>query len=1570
MVPEPYFGTSLKELDTFETSWNGIFDYDPLGYQTHQEKIVVAALLLRDDPQKHWKRCKEKHLDTDMTWPGFIEFLKNLQLDPANRRRSISLKHSEARQREKQPIRQFVDYLESLEDELEPFTEIQKADFILNKCLPEVRQKIINTGRVTQEWTREELVTTIAMMEEGTRLRKPRSTSENRRPKEQEEKSSQGQRASSNRGRGGGRGRSQNRQRDANSSREGTSQKSQDKDSKDSKDLSTVVCYNCQKTGHYANKCEEPKKEKRPRVARAVPAYPIGTDRKKPRIEITIQVKTAKGWRPAKALIDSGSDDNFISQMKVKEWGLETDSKPLSAEMLSGHIDTVYGTASIMAELTDSLKCKKQEKLQLYAIDMPDLDIVLGWPWLWENNPPIDWRTKAWRYQYDLSKVTVISKGSFVAQAKKNPAYALLPRIAAAGGVVAVPLQYSEYADVFSEQKADTLPGEGSREHPIELIEGATPPYGPIYNLSERELEVLREYLKSSEAKGWIRRSMSPAGAPILFVPKPDGTLRLCVDYRALNKMTVKNRHPLPLIGETLDRLRSAKTFTKLDLRNAYHRIRIRKGDEWKTAFRTRYGHYEYQVMPFGLANAPATFQAYINEALEGLMDFTCVVYLDDILIYSSDPAEHEEHVKQVLERLRAYGLYVKLSKCAFGVEQVEFLGYVISANGVAMELSRVETIKDWPIPRSYYEVQVFLGFANFYRRFIERYSAIARPLTSLMKGSQNGRKQGPFQWGKEQQQAFDKLRDAFVNAPVLIHFDPTKPIRLETDASGFAIAAILSQPGEWPVKPGERPNWHPVAFFSRKLDAAEMNYGTPDQELLAIVKSFVHWRHYLEGSAYPIQVLSDHNNLRHFMTTSAISRRQARWAQELSAYDFEIAYRPGKTNPADGPSRRPDYMPAGDSSNIMLPTLQNKLRVAMERGLRHQLGNADDTLEAPQIRVAAMQVFEDTGRFREASKAASTEGSQILLGKQTLHHANRPTGGDNNPATEAHLLAVRLDQPTGQMELNSGSLSGSSKDSSPANSLRDAGEAAPDADKGSHEYFLSRIAVAAAMESETAYTSPSNSLLPLLLELQRGDALANSKRTASDKDAGDASWTTDSSGLVRYRGKAYVPPDGAVRGEINKICHDDPVAGHFGPKKTLALAKRKYYWPNMDREIKKYAAGCDICQRVKARRHRKYGELQALPLPQGPFDQISMDFITDLPPSIDSDTELAHNALLVVVDRYTKIAKYIATRKTIDAPGLARQFIKYWFKDQGIPSHIVTDRGSLFTSKFWTAFCEYLQMTRGLSTAFHPQTDGQTERQNQTIETWLRCYVCFEQDDWVDLLPQAEFAYNNAFHESIGMSPNEARYGQSLATRQGIEDDPLKGEIPTAKERAEALIKTRKSLEESWRKAKEQYTKWYNSNHMPKAYDEGDSVLLSSKNIKTERTSKKLDHRFLGPFVITKRVGKQAYRLKLPAKYSRLHNVFHVSLLEPYNEDAEKPPRALVPDLVKKEEDYAVEKIVDHRTYRGKKEWRVRWVGWDPEEDQWLTRNKLSGCKELLDEYNRSLAGEIPARSKRRRVK
>jgi hypothetical protein len=444
-----------------------------------------------------------------------------------------------------------------------------------------------------------------------------------------------------------------------------------------------------------------------------------------------------------------------------------------------------------------------------------------------------------------------------------------------------IPEEYHEFSNVFSKGKAETLPEHRPYDLKIDLEEGQAPP-GRMYSLSPSELGPLQTFIKDNIRSGFIRPTNSPHGAPILFVRKKDGSLRLCVDYRGLNKITKKDRYPLPLISDLLDAPRKACTYTKIDLRHAYHLVRIAEGEEWKTAFRTRYGSFEWLVMPFRLSNAPAAFQRFMNDIFGDLLDVCVIVYLDDILIYSDDMSQHKKHVKEVLRRLWKHGLYANAGKCEFHRDSVEYLGYILTSNGLRMSKDKVQTILDWPEPRNVKDIQSFLGFANFYRRFIYGYSEITTPLTRLT------RKNAPWNFDSKCRAAFDKLKEEFTHAPLLTHWVPNSQIVVKTDASDYALAAILSIHSS----NGEI---HPIAFHSRSFNPAELNYDTHDKELLTIFEAFKHWRQYLEGSGTPVDVVTDHKNLEYFVTMKLLTRRQARWSEFLSQFNMTIQFRPGK---------------------------------------------------------------------------------------------------------------------------------------------------------------------------------------------------------------------------------------------------------------------------------------------------------------------------------------------------------------------------------------------------------------------------------------------------------------------------------------------------------------------------------------------------------------------------------------------------------------------------------------------------------------------------------------------------
>ena len=478
-----------------------------------------------------------------------------------------------------------------------------------------------------------------------------------------------------------------------------------------------------------------------------------------------------------------------------------------------------------------------------------------------------------------------------------------------------LPLHYRKYLDVFDPDKATQLPPHRPGvdiEIPIEKDEKGRDkevPWGPLYSMSRQELLVLRKELTGLLDKGFIKLSKSPAGAPVLFAKKPGGGLRFCIDYRGLNAITKKDRYPLPLIRETLAALGKAKWLTKLDVSAAFHKIRVAKGEEWKTAFRTRYGLYEWNVCPFGLTNAPATFQRYINWTLREFLDDFCSAYIDDILIFTNGSRkDHREKVGKVLQRLAESGLQLDIGKCEFETKSTKYLGYIIDVgNGVRMDPEKTAAIRNWKAPTTVKGVRSFLGFANYYRIFIRDYSTIAIPLTDLTKKGKE------FQWSTEADAAFEALKAKFQEDIVLATWDPERDTRVEPDASGWAVGGVLSQ---WDSVQG----WRPVAFYSEKHLPAECNYDIHDKELLAIIKCVSEWNSELRGLTKPFTILTDHRNLEPFTKKKKLSERQVRWSALLSQFRFKIEYRPGKEAVVpDALSRREQDVPAHDGDLRLL---------------------------------------------------------------------------------------------------------------------------------------------------------------------------------------------------------------------------------------------------------------------------------------------------------------------------------------------------------------------------------------------------------------------------------------------------------------------------------------------------------------------------------------------------------------------------------------------------------------------------------------------------------------------------
>lgn len=463
-----------------------------------------------------------------------------------------------------------------------------------------------------------------------------------------------------------------------------------------------------------------------------------------------------------------------------------------------------------------------------------------------------------------------------------------------------------EYADVFPKEVPPGLPPIRGIEHQIDLIPGASLPNRAPYRTNPEETREIQCQVQELLDKGYIRESLSPCAVPVLLVPKKDGSWRMCVDCRAINNITVRYRHPIPRLDDMLDELSGSNVFSKIDLRSGYHQIRMKLGDEWKTAFKTKFGLYEWLVMPFGLTNAPSTFMRLMNEVLRAFIGRFVVVYFDDILIYSRTLEDHLSHLRAVFDALRDARLFGNIEKCTFCTDRVSFLGYVVTPQGIEVDQAKVDAIHSWPVPTTVTQVRSFLGLAGFYRRFVKDFSTIAAPLHELTK------KGVAFTWTPTQRNAFDTLKGKLTHAPLLQLPDFNKTFELECDASGIGLGGVLLQEGK------------PVAYFSEKLSGPSLNYSTYDKELLALVRTLETWQHYLWPKEFVIH--SDHESLKHIHSQAKLNRRHAKWVEFIESFPYVIKHKKGKENIiADALSRRYTMLSQLDFKIFGLETIKEQ---------------------------------------------------------------------------------------------------------------------------------------------------------------------------------------------------------------------------------------------------------------------------------------------------------------------------------------------------------------------------------------------------------------------------------------------------------------------------------------------------------------------------------------------------------------------------------------------------------------------------------------------------------------------
>jgi hypothetical protein len=1151
---------------------------------------------------------------------------------------------------------------------------------------------------------------------------------------------------------------------------------------------------------------------------------------------------------PVRLLVDSGANTNYVSTEFIRNNNIRinTASTVNTVTLADGSQQGSRGTLE-HACITIGTYI---DHFDFTVLPLPKYDAILGLAWLASLNPTIDWITQSITLVHDGRKhmfttnteptstssqkslnTLIMTQASLKHSIKHHEIHSLvlvqhtsdtsLHLTSIDTDTESQTLRKSiltEFKDVFPPDLPPGLPPRRDVDHKIELTPGARPSIRPTYAMSAKELEELSSQLNELTKQGFIRPSKAPYASPVLFVKKKDGSMRMCVDYRALNQATIKNKYPLPRIDELFDRLAGAKYFTKLDLRSGYHQIRIAEEDIEKTAFRCRYGHYEYLVMPFGLTNAPATFMHLMNTILRPHLDHFVVVFLDDILIYSRTLADHHRHVKQVLQILRQHKLFAKESKCEIVQHCVEFLGHRIDSHGLHMMTEKLDAIREWPPLTKVEDIRSFLGLCGFYRRFIKDFSKITTPLTQLVH------KDTPFTWEEPQQQAFQRLKDTMMTQPVLILPDPSKPYVCTTDASGYAVGACLSQ--------DQGDGLRPIAYLSKKMNEHEMNYPVHEQELLAIVAALTTWRQHLHSCPFTLRVLTDHHSLQWLKTQPNLSRRQQRWVELLAEYDFTIEYQEGKKNVvADALSRRPDHRPSKDN----------------------------------------------TSESTSSSSSSSSSSSPIL---------------DVNVLTESIIVSP------------------------------------PD--------LLARL--------KASYVNDPHCQSIIKEPLKHHE------------------YTIDSDGIIHLDGRTVIPAtDISLKADILHECHDIPTSGHLGSAKTLELVKRQFYWNAMDKEVKEYVTTCLTCQRDKPSNQAPIGLMQPLPIPERPWSSVSMDLITQLP-----RTKTGYDAIFVVVCRFTKMVHYIPCVTAVSAPQLATLFFREVVKHHGMPLSIVSDRDPRFTSLFWQQLWKMWGTKLAMSTAYHPQTDGQTERANRTLEDMIRHYVGPDQTDWDEHLPALEIAYNNSKQASTNMTPFQMNNVQQPHLPLAIALHSTKDcTNPTAIERTELFHQQIKEATEHLHHAQQRQKKYADEHRREIEFKVGDHVLLSTANLRFIHKDKasKLLPKYLGPFAITKKVSPVAYELALPAQFN-IHPVQHTEKLKPVQESSyfaahrsqasfPPPPQVLEDGQV----EFEVERILNRRVQKSRNgrtrtEYLVQWKGYPAHDATWEPAQNLSNSASFISDY------------------
>ncbi|CAK9834497.1 Retrovirus-related Pol polyprotein from transposon 412 [Anthophora retusa] len=928
--------------------------------------------------------------------------------------------------------------------------------------------------------------------------------------------------------------------------------------------------------------------------------------------------------------------------------------------------------------------------------------------------------------------------------------------------------------------------------------------YPPIHK------EEINNQMKELLSSDIVSPSISPYNSPLWIVPKkPDENgnkrWRMVIDFRQLNEKTEPDAYPLPSIVEILDQLGSAKYFSTFDLASGFHQIGMGAEDARKTAFSTPYGHYEFNRMPFGLRNAPATFQRLMDSVLSGLQGTEMFVYLDDIVIYASSLSEHHSKFTKLAKRLRKANLKLQPSKCTFLRREVAYLGHIISDEGVKPCPNKISAVKEFPKPKNSKQVREFLGLAGYYRRFIDKFSHISKPLTSLL------RKEAKFEWNLPQEKAFETLRTALCTEPVLNYPDFSKPFHITTDASNYAVGAILSQ--------GEIGKDSPIAYASRLLHGAELNYATIEKECLAIIYAVQHFRSYIYGKQF--NLITDHQPLVWMNSVKDPSSRLLRWRLKLAEYEYKILYKAGKTNTnADALSRNPIQtaiypLTSDTTTSPLLFETQLPTSSPTSHDVSDEIDLSSPATTPTNIRYTRDRLImknDNLACFMTLTNDPLDEGATDLLKHGKLPKLTNATIG----RAKVHVGKFTLIQLPVKQSLNHTATQEDIIESLRA--LRDA----------IIELNLSSVTISRTAIDDISWTIIRDALQELL---------------------------EDTNVTLTICTNEIVIPIEEVRQDIIFENHTSAYAGHKGVTKTYRRIREKYYWPQMKTDVTNFVTSCRECQRNKLTRVKTRNPMVLTDTPGQAFDKIALDVVGPLP-----TTPSDHQYILTMQDLLTKYSIAVPL-KTTSAAETADALVDHLICKFGTPKAILTDRGTNFVNALMRAVTRRFRIQHMKTTAFHPQTNGSLERSHLVLTEYLKQYIN-NKNDWNNWLQCAMFSYNTSVHEGTLYTPHElifghkARVPSAFSYETPVEDETYASYLQKLETK---LTESRAIAAANLNIAKQKSKRYYDRKLNTKEFSEGDLVYLLR-----EPTKGKFDKQYSGPHRVSRVLDNHNVRLTL----------------------------------------------------------------------------------------------------------